>query len=113
MLKKNAQEYVNEMGDEAPPAAAASQEAETKEEEVANAEVVKIKPKPRTKKLVTKLRITDAEEPAPVVAPLIDQASPPVLNNSTVGPPVVEIEATVVEEPVIKIKVRKPRAKKV
>jgi hypothetical protein len=112
LLKKNAQEYVNEIVDQ--PVQAAEQEPEMKEEEVANAEVVKIKAKPRTKKLVTKLRITDldagVEAPAaPVAEPVNSTVEPPV--NSTVAPPV-EIQATVIEEPIIKLKIRKPRATK-
>jgi hypothetical protein len=116
LLKKNAQEYVNEMV-EPPAITAAAQEPETKEDAGAGAveaTPLKIKAKPRTKKLVTKLRITDldaGEEPAAPVA------AAPV--NSTVAPaiepdaaPVVEIQATVIEEPIIKIKVKKPRATK-
>jgi hypothetical protein len=74
--------------------------------------------------LVTKLRITDldvAEEAAPPVAPAAAPAAapvapppvaPPVAATVALDAPVVEIEATVIEEPVIKIKVKKPRATK-
>jgi hypothetical protein len=114
LLKKNAQEYVNEMIE--PPAAVVVQEPETKEDAgagVVEATPLKIKAKPRTKKLVTKLRITDLDAGEEAAAPVAE----PV--NSTVVPaiepdaaPAVEIQATVIEEPIIKIKVKKPRATK-
>ena len=124
LLKKNAQEYVNEMGNDD---ASSVQRDETKEDAgvIVEAEKpLKIPAKPRTKKLVTKLRITDldvAEEAAPPVAPAAAPAAapvapppvaPPVAATVALDAPVVEIEATVIEEPVIKIKVKKPRATK-
>jgi hypothetical protein len=123
LLKKNAQEYVNEMGNDD----ALVQRDETKEDAgviVETEKPLKIPAKPRTKKLVTKLRITDldvAEEAAPPVAPAAAPAAapvapppvaPPVAATVALDAPVVEIEATVIEEPVIKIKVKKPRATK-
>jgi hypothetical protein len=125
LLKKNAQEYVNEMGNDD---ASSVQRDETKEDAgvIVEAEKpLKIPAKPRTKKLVTKLRITDldvAEEAAPAppvaaavapVAPAVaPPVAPPVAATVALDAPVVEIEATVIEEPVIKIKVKKPRATK-
>jgi hypothetical protein len=106
MLKKNAQEYVNEMVEQ-PPAA---QEPETKEEEGAAVETenpLKIKPKPRPKKLVTKLRITDLDAGEDAAAPIAAAVALDAFDA-----PAVEIQATVVQEPVIKIKVRKPRTTK-
>jgi hypothetical protein len=115
LLKKNAQEYVNEMV-EPPATAIAAQEPETKEDAgagVVEATTLKIKAKPRTKKLVTKLRITDldaGEEPAaPAAAPVNSTVAPAIAPDAA---PAVEIQATVIEEPIIKIKVKKPRATK-